>query len=89
MPQSFSGLVRSSGQMQALCRLITRSALRRHTVCESEINKTRNASHKIPAPSPLCLGATFLADVMKVCDQSIASGNTLLGSFILRYCKIC
>jgi len=32
MPQSFSGLVRSSGEMQAVCRLITRVAFKRHPV---------------------------------------------------------
>ncbi|GEM_PF-1345869 len=32
MPQSFSGLVRSSGETQAVCRLITRVGFSRHPV---------------------------------------------------------
>src|SRR5208337_3587547 len=74
------------GRDAAVCRLITRFAFRRHTVCESENNKTRNASDKIAAPSPPCLCATFLADALKVCGQSIASGSTLLVDLVIRYC---
>jgi DNA-binding NtrC family response regulator len=49
MPQSFSVLVRSSGEMQAVCRLISRVAFGRHPVVimgESGTGKGLPALHK-------------------------------------------